>query len=65
MFRAGQSKLELIGLDGTRRATLFYELFKLTGRDEHREQSIEVFRNLFESTPNIQYKKKIDELEAG
>ncbi|MEW6685678.1 MAG: tetratricopeptide repeat protein [Candidatus Edwardsbacteria bacterium] len=47
----------------TQIAGLHYELFKLTGANQNKTNAIDMYKNLYRKTPNIQYKERIEELE--
>ncbi|MEW6686774.1 MAG: hypothetical protein AB1393_11310 [Candidatus Edwardsbacteria bacterium] len=49
----------------TQLASLHYELFKLTGEQESKTKALELYLRLYEKTPNIQYKERIEELEQA
>lgn len=50
-------------LEPENQSTFFYEMFKITGSQEHREKALEMLKEVASKTPNVQYKKKIEELE--
>ena len=43
-------------------ATLHYELWKMTHRENHRQNALNLYQTLYEDTPNIDYKIRIDEM---
>ncbi len=46
-------------------AVINYELFKLTRDDQCRKEALELYTQLYEKTPDIDYKKKMEELERS
>ena len=44
-------------------ADINFELFKLAGYKKYKNRAVEIYRKLYEKTPKIDYKNKIDELE--
>ena len=50
-------------LEPEHQSTFFYELFKITDNQDHREKALEALKVVASKTPNIQYKKKIEELK--
>jgi len=45
-------------------ATLHYELWKMTHNDEHRRAALKLYQALYERTPNIDYKTRMEELQG-
>jgi tetratricopeptide (TPR) repeat protein len=45
------------------KAPLLFELFKLTGKDEYKEKSLEMFKEIYEEDNSAEIKSKIDELK--
>lgn len=43
-------------------ATLHYELWKMTHRENHRQNALKLYRTLSADTPNIDYKIRIEEM---
>jgi len=43
-------------------AGLHYELWKMTGKENHRQTALERYRTLHKQTPKFEYKKRIEEL---
>ena len=48
--------------EGSELVTLHYELYKMTGNKTHRIEALKIYHKLYEKTPNIKYKEKIEEL---
>ena len=44
-------------------ATLHYELWKMTRKDEHRQTSFKLYQALYKTTPDIEYKMRMEEME--
>ncbi len=44
-------------------ATLHYELWKMTRNDEHRQTALKLYQTLYKTTPNIDYKTRMEEME--
>ncbi len=42
--------------------TLHYELWKMNEKEEHYQSALEFYQRLYEKTPNIEYKNRIEEL---
>jgi class 3 adenylate cyclase/tetratricopeptide (TPR) repeat protein len=45
-------------------ATLSYELWKMTHNDEHRQTALTLYHPLYATTPNIEYKTRMEELQG-
>lgn len=45
-------------------AEVHYELYKITGDEEHAAQSAALYTELYKETPNITYKERAEELEG-
>lgn len=43
-------------------ATLHYELWKMTQHSGNKEKALQIYQNLYEKTPNVEYRKRIEEL---
>ncbi|MBN2378976.1 tetratricopeptide repeat protein [candidate division WOR-3 bacterium] len=52
-------------LQDWQRAALYHELYKLTGKDEHRKSALDLYRKLHEKTSRPSYAKKIAELKGS
>lgn len=50
--------------DETEIADIEFQLWKVTGEEEHRMEALALFPKLYEKTPKIEFKEKIDELNA-
>jgi len=44
-------------------ATLHYELWKMTRGEEHRQAALKLYQTLYATTPNIEYKTRMEEME--
>jgi len=44
-------------------ATLHYELWKMTQDKEHRQTALNLYQTLYETTPNVDYKTRIEEMQ--
>ena len=56
-------KMLKIEKENEEKAILHYELFKLTKEEEHRRIAIDIYQKLYEKTPSIEYKERIEELK--
>ena len=45
-------------------AALHYELWKMTYTEDHRQKALNLYRMLYKTTPNIQYKTRMEELQT-
>ncbi|MGM0405150.1 MAG: tetratricopeptide repeat protein [Thermoplasmatota archaeon] len=45
------------------RAKLVYELYKISGEDNYKNDALEFYKKIYEKNPSIHYKQIIDELE--
>lgn len=55
----------LAGLtDDSWRTEILVELYRLTGKSEHRELALELLREKYQATGNVECKREIEELEA-
>ena len=46
------------------KASVRYELFKLTGISSHKQSALELYRELFRTAPNSDNREKLEELEG-
>ncbi len=59
------NKGDLGGFSSEQIAVIHYELWKLTDDASHRDKAMEMYRALYEKTPNYEYKKRMEELSAS
>jgi hypothetical protein len=41
------------------------ETFEVSTTEDHRQNALELYQNLYEKTPMFEYKKRIEELKQG
>jgi len=46
-------------------ALVHYEIYKINRSTEHQQKALDICQQLYEKTPNIEYKNRIDELTNG
>jgi len=46
-------------------AAIFYELWRLTGLEEHRRQAAELYREQYAHTPNMEYRQRLTNLTGS
>ncbi len=44
-------------------AALHYELWQMTHHEPHRQTALKIYQRLYETTPNIEYKTRMDEMQ--
>jgi predicted ATPase/class 3 adenylate cyclase len=51
--------------DDVERALLHYELWKMTHHENHRQTALKYYQTLYETTPNSDYKKRVEEMQGS
>lgn len=51
--------------DTGERAVIYYVLYDIFGDNEYKEKALELYRKLYNKTPKVDYKKRVEELEEN
>ncbi len=57
------AKIDFTLGDEAKIAALHYELWKMTHKGEHRQTSLTLYQTLYKTTPNIEYKEWMEEMQ--